>query len=649
VCGIAGIISLSGRIEPEYLRAMSTALRHRGPDGYGYLLHSTSNGTRLWHNQEISRFEEGWDVVGFAHRRLSIIDLSLDSIQPMYDEANSISVVYNGEIYNYLELRAELEKLGYFFRTSGDTEVLLKAYAAWGTECVKHFNGMWAFALLDTSNQKVILARDRFGIKPLYYAIHNKSIYFASEIKGLIAAKTMPCSPNESIISCFLMTGLVDQTEETFFEGIYSFPAAHLTEVSLLGRSLEIHPRPYWSFPGTRFEGTEDEAKEQFRDLFLDATRIHSRSDVPVGTCLSGGIDSSSIVCASEILRKQHKIPSYSHSAFGYCSADEGYSEKRFMQAVVDKTGVQMHFVEIEPVEFIACLPSIIRAQDEPFGSASIAAQWFVFNQAKQQGMIVMLDGQGADEILGGYHYYFNTLASHLLRKMKIAQLLSLRDTYEKEIGPFPISLQAVFAKLMPKSLQGIALAARQMIGSKTRSGPMSSLLRSKILCHHRGNAPDGNSLPISLKEALRRDVESYSLPALLRYEDRNSMDHSIESRVPFLDYRLVDFAFMLPDEWKIRDVTTKHILRACMEGILPESIRNRKDKIGFRSAPSLTFDFISHNFNALVENKTDYEEQWFNQAKVEEKLRDSDRSAEAEFLLWRIVNTKLWARHFWG
>jgi asparagine synthase (glutamine-hydrolysing) len=319
------------------------------------------------------------------------------------------------------------------------------------------------------------------------------------------------------------------------------------------------------------------------------------------------------------------------------------------MQAVVDTTGVQMHFVEIEPTEFSACLLNIIQAQDEPFGSASIAAQWFVFQRAKQQGMIVMLDGQGGDEILGGYHYYFNTLASHLLRKMKIAQLMSLRDKYEKEIGPFPISLQAVFAKLMPRSLQGIALAARQMIGSQTRSGPMSSLLRSKILRQHRGNAADGNSLPSSLKEALQRDVKSYSLPALLRYEDRNSMDHSIESRVPFLDYRLVDFAFMLPDEWKIRDVTTKHILRACMEGILPESIRNRKDKIGFRSAPSLTFDFISHNFNALVENKTDYEEQWFNQAKVEEKLRDSDRSAEAEFLLWRIVNTKLWARHFWG
>ncbi|MHA2429343.1 MAG: asparagine synthetase B family protein, partial [Candidatus Hermodarchaeia archaeon] len=224
MCGIAGIISLSGHIEPKYLRAMSTALRHRGPDGYGYLLHSTSNGTRIWHNEEIGRFEEGREVVGFAHRRLSIIDLSLDSIQPMYDEANSISVVYNGEIYNYLELRAELEKLGYSFRTSGDTEVLLKAYAEWGTECVKHFNGMWAFALLDTSNQKVILARDRFGIKPLYYAIHNQSIYFASEIKGLIAAKTIPCSPNESIISYFLMTGLVDHTDETFFEGIYSFP-----------------------------------------------------------------------------------------------------------------------------------------------------------------------------------------------------------------------------------------------------------------------------------------------------------------------------------------------------------------------------------------------------------------------------------------
>jgi asparagine synthase (glutamine-hydrolysing) len=567
----------------------------------------------------------------------------------MADETGVMNIVYNGEIYNYLELREELERLGYTFRTTGDAEVLLNAYHAWGPECVQRFNGMWAFAILDIPKQRVVFSRDRFGIKPLYYAVQDRRLYFASEIKALLAVSSIPCTPNEKTVVHFLLRGLVDDRNETFFNEIFQFPAAHWAEISLEDPSLEIRPQPYWSVPNNRFEGREPDAVERFRDLFLDAIRVHSRSDVPVGTCLSGGIDSSAIVCSSEILRNDHQIPSYSHSAFGYCSSSESFSEKRFMQTVVDATGVQMHFVEIEPAEFIGCLPDIIKAQDEPFGSAGIAAQWFVFQRAKEEGMTVMLDGQGGDEILGGYHYYFNTLASHLLRKMKISQLLSLRNKYEKEIGPFPISLQAVIAKLMPSVFQRIALGARQSILSKTRSSPMPSLLTATVLRQYRRNGSDGNSLPSSLKEALQRDVKSYSLPALLRYEDRNSMHHSIESRVPFLDYRLVEFAFRLPDEWKIRDVTTKYILRACMKGILPESIRNRKDKIGFKSAPSLTFDFARWQRTALANNQTDLERRLFKPAGVEHMIDAAGHSVEEEFALWRVINTKLWARQFWG
>jgi asparagine synthase (glutamine-hydrolysing) len=445
------------------------------------------------------------------------------------------------------------------------------------------------------------------------------------------------------------MTGLLDSTQETFFDKVFSFPAAHLAEVSLLKPTLEIRLRPYWSFPEIPFEGTEEEAKEELRDLFLDAIRLHSRSDVPVGTCLSGGIDSSSIVCSSEILRSKQEIPSYSHTAFGYCSSDRTYSEKQFMQAVADATGVQMHFVEIQPEEFIAHLPSVIAAQDEPFGSASIAAQWFVFRRAKQEGMNVMLDGQGGDEILGGYHYYFNTLASYLLRKMRFMQFLSLRNKYEKEIGPFPISSKAVISRLIPGSLQRIVLAAREAVAPKSFASPISRVMTAELLKKAKLDASDGNRLPSCLREALERDVKTHSLPVLLRYEDRSSMDHSIESRVPFLDYRLVEFAFNLPDEWKIRGATTKYILRASMKGILPESIHNRKDKIGFKSAPSLTFDYAKQNLMTLVENKSEYEQRWFSPPEVEKMLNNSDRSVELEFLVWRIVNTKLWARQFWS
>lgn len=649
MCGIAGIIAPAGMNERVALQAMSGALHHRGPDGYGYLLYSNEDGLRIWQNQEMDGGDERGQIVGFAHRRLSIIDLSDHGHQPMTDKTGSLSVVYNGEIYNYLELREELEKLGYTFRTNSDTEVLLQAYHVWGTECFKRFNGMWALVILDVPNQRLVFSRDRFGIKPLYYTIHNQEIYFASEIKALLASDSIPCLPNEKTVANFLLTGLIDVTQDTFFKGIVSFPPAHWAELSLREKSLEIRPQSYWSFPSARFEGTEREAVQQFRTLFLDAIRVHSRSDVPVGTCLSGGIDSSAIVCSSEILRNEHKIPSYTHSAFGYCSTDENFSEKRFMEEVIKATGVRMHFVEVETQDFAVSLSDILKAQDEPFGSASIMAQWFVFRRARQEGMTVMLDGQGADEVLGGYHYYFNTLASYLLRRMAISRFYSLRKAYEKEIGPFPLSRQAVIGRMIPRPLQRVAFAARKLFLASAATNPMSTVLGDDLVREYRKMVSEGDSLPSSLDEALKRDVQTYSLPALLRYEDRNSMAHSIEARVPFLDHRLVDFAFTLPGEWKIHEVTTKYILRQGMKGTLPESIRNRKDKIGFRAAPDLTFDFANKNFDSLVRNKTEYEQQWFDSTGVERMLNGSDRSLQTEFFLWRIVNTKLWARQFWS
>jgi len=649
MCGIAGIISLKCTGERGALQTMSGALRHRGPDGYGYLHYSASAGTQIWLNRKIQGAKEKDCVVGFAHRRLSIIDLSTDSLQPMTDETGKLSVVFNGEIYNYLELKVELESLGYTFRTFGDTEVLLKAYHAWGPQCVQRFNGMWAFVLLDIVNQRVIFSRDRFGIKPLYYTTQNEALYFASEIKALLSVNSISCTPNEKAVARFLIGGVADDSRETFFKGIFQFPAAHWAELSLRELSLEICPNSYWSFPTTMFEGSEQEAIDQFHALFLDAIRVHSRSDVSVGTCLSGGLDSASIVCSSEILRQEHQIPSYSHSAFGYCSSDRHFSEKRFMEMVVKATGVQMHYIEVEPDDFTVFLPKILEAQDEPFGSASIVAQWFVFRSALQQGMVVMLDGQGADEVLGGYHRYFSTVASHLLRKMELRRFISLRNAYEREIGPFPVSFRSALLRLMPSAMRRIGLTIAQLLVSPAARTPISGVVNPGLLKEYGRIASDGYLAPSSLDGVLQRDMQFCSLPALLRYEDRNSMAHSIESRVPFLDYRLVDFAFMLPDKWKIRDVTTKYILRQAMKGILPDTIRNRKDKIGFKPASSLTFDFIAQNYSSLVENKTEYEEHWFDPDAIEQMFNDSDRSVEAEFYLWRIVNTKLWARQFWS
>lgn len=666
MCGIAGMVSPNG-IQVHHLTHMSHILQHRGPDGFGYMLFSNQHGIHLWHNQTCVADERVPHIVGFAHRRLSILDLTEASLQPMANAAKTYCIAYNGEIYNYLELRKELETLGYTFQTTGDTEVLLYAYEAWGTDCLQRLNGMWAFALLDVQRQQVILSRDRFGIKPLYYTIQNNTVYFASEIKGLLANPSIRCAPNERIVSKFLQTGRHDETNETFFEDIMSFHAAQYAIINLQSPTITMQMYPYWTFPTTSFQGSKQDAIEQFRDLFFDALRIHALSDVPVGTCLSGGLDSSSIVCASNVLRQQTQIPNYTHTAFGYCSSDPQFSEKSFMDTVSTATSANMHYIDVSYEQFETNIPHIINAQDEPFGSASIAMQWFIFQCAKATGMKVMLDGQGADEILAGYHILYRSVAAQQLRNWNIPEYIHLRSTYEKEIGPFPAP-----DKFLRRSLPDALLILSHIIELVTTHIP------TKIKRHVFSKPPTGTqktnpkgiirafiSPTLSqqyamnqsdslfwytrpLNQILQMYTTSYMLPHLLRYEDRNSMAHSIEARVPFLDHRLVDFLFTLPDDWKIKGIETKHILREAMRDILPEPISARKDKIGFKAASDLTFAFAQQHHAALLQNQTEYEQRWFHTEGMETLLNVTDTTSQREAMLWRMLNTKLWVRHYW-
>ena len=654
MCGIAGILSLEG-FEKSYLRLMSSALQHRGPDGYGYMLYSEGKGMRVVINDDLTKCVPDHDVVGFAHRRLSILDLSETSSQPMKNGSNTCCVVYNGELYNYLDLKKELQDLGFTFKTSGDTEVLLRSYEAWGPECVKKFNGMWAFLLLDVRDQSLIISRDRFGIKPLYYMIQDHKLFFASEIKGLLAIPGLKKKPNEKTMAKYLLTGLIDDTEETFFEGILQFPAGNWAKISLRENKLLIKPEPYWTIPIATYQKKEKEAIEEFRTLFLDALKIHTHSDVPVGTCLSGGLDSSAIVCASNQLRKRFQIPNYTHSAFGYCPFDEKYSEKKYMDMVIDATSVRMNRVNFTQDQFQNALPLIIQSQDEPFGSASIIAQWFVFQKAKENGMTVMLDGQGSDEMLAGYHTYFITIALDLLAKRKISSYLRLRSKYEKEIGEFPLPYRfltlGAMVLLVSYPFSSLLPPAIRLYKRLKKSSPLTperiSLTHTLVEQYPIDQLTPKNLR--SLNEELKIHLQSTSLPALLRYEDRNSMAHSIEARVPFLDYRLVELVFTLPDEFKIKGITTKYIFREAMKDILPEAIRTRKDKLGFKPDPDLTFTFVRNHIHSLLENETEYEQRWFNKKGVEKMLHSEDRSVSFEFLLWRILNTKLWIRQHWG
>ncbi|MDI6796851.1 MAG: asparagine synthase (glutamine-hydrolyzing), partial [Desulfatibacillaceae bacterium] len=605
MCGIAGILAPKG-FSPSWLADMSQAMLHRGPDGFGYMLCSPNSPLEIFANRDIDKVRKEPAIVGFAHRRLSIIDLSEENTQPLADASGRVAVTYNGEIYNYLELKSELKELGYSFSTSGDTEVLLAAYLEWGIDCVKKFNGQWAFALWDRQKQCVHLCRDRFGIKPLFYTRGaDGALFFASEIKALWAVKSLNLKPNEAVVSRFLSEGLTDDIDQTFFEGVYRLPAASYATLYPAKGLLELTPQIYWDYPQNQYEGSLSDAVEQFKELFFDAVRIHARSDVPVGSCLSGGMDSSSIVCVSEQLRRQKQIPSYSHMTFGYTPKEEQFSEKPYMQAVVDATSAKMHYILLSPDELAAHLPEIIYAQDEPFASASIAAQWAVFRRARAEGITVMLDGQGADEMMAGYHSYFAVLASLFVDKRRFGKLLKMHINYRRHIGPFPYPLKSMLLAASPAIVRRAWYFVRSKKAARALGKGPEPFINPAMLEKAKSAGQVNSSKINSLNDILREHMSRTSLPALLRYEDRNSMAHSLESRVPFLDYRLVDFVFSLPDDFKINGVSTKHILRLAMKDILPQKVMDRKDKMGFRPAPILTLDLAQAQKKSLLEDKT--------------------------------------------
>jgi asparagine synthase (glutamine-hydrolysing) len=643
MCGIAGIVDPAG-FHATALAPMAEALRHRGPDGEGFAVVEASGELRL-----ATRDALGADarvVAGLAHRRLAIIDLTDASSQPAVDPSGRLALAYNGELYNYVELRRELEALGRRFRTTGDTEVVLQAWAQWGPSCVDRFVGMWAFAVLDRELRTLVLCRDRFGIKPLFWTRLGGGLRFASEIKGLLAAVPVP-EPDEATVAAFLLSG-ADTQVRTFFRGIERIPPAHRMTIPLDDPGSAALER-YWRLaddPGT----ARPDAAEAFRDLFADSVRLHTRSDVSVGTCLSGGLDSSAIVCTAAALHRDGALPpNYRHHAFGYVPPDESFSERRWMELATSHAGLELTEVHPSPERFDARLEDVVRQQDEPFGSTSIAAQWFVFEAAREARMKVMLDGQGADEVLGGYHSYLATVAAgHVAGGRRMAYARLALD-HRRRLGAWPLPWSST-ATLVPPALRTVRdrLVALRRDGHDGGAGPVPAIGDVLAQRLHETAAP-GEPIPSEMQALLRQQTTSGNLPALLRYEDRNSMAHSIEARVPFLDHRLVELAFSLPPEAKVRGADTKRLLRQAMKGILPEPIRLRRDKLGFRADPSAAARFAASRRAALRESRSGPEREWFDTARVDELIEASQSNPTLDFPLWRVVNVKLWARAHWG
>ncbi|HEU4883211.1 MAG TPA: asparagine synthase (glutamine-hydrolyzing) [Longimicrobium sp.] len=570
MCGIFGLWS-DAPLDPCLAARALRTLRHRGPDDHGALGWDGAGPVRLTRDAA----ELGGSRVVLAHRRLSILDLSEAGWQPMTTPDGRYSLVFNGEIYNFVELRAELEAAGHVFRSHSDTEVLLHAWQRWGPAALQRLVGMFALAVLDTQGRRVYLARDPFGIKPLYWARWEGGFAFASEVKALLELPGVGRRANPSRVDEYLRSGQTDFGDQTLFQAVRQLPGAHWMELPLDG-SAAPSPRAYWRVdPHARAGLSFEAAAERLRELFLESVRLHLRSDVPVGAALSGGIDSSAIVGAMRAVE-----PGLEIHTFSYVADDPAVSEERWVDMVHQSAGTVAHKVRPSPDELAAELDFLIGVQDEPFGSTSIYAQQRVFRLAREAGIKVMLDGQGADEMLGGYWPFLLARIGSLVSGGRLLRAAGLaRHSARLSHVPTRALLTSAAGMAVPEALRPLARRATRARAVERASGVDRHWLAGRVDGPAMPPVPRGREM---LRGNLLHSVQ-FGLPALLRFEDRNSMANSIESRVPFLTPRLAEFVFSLPEEYLIdgRGVT-KSVFRRAMRGIVPDAILDRRDKIGF-------------------------------------------------------------------
>ncbi|GEJ55435.1 asparagine synthetase B [Anaeromyxobacter diazotrophicus] len=531
----------------------------------------------------------GTGGVALGHRRLSILDLSAHGHQPMAYQ-DRFWMVFNGEVYNYLELRDELQAKGHRFTSDGDSEVVLAAYAEWGPACLSRFNGMWGLAILDLAKRTLFLARDRFGVKPLYYRVAGGRLAFASEIKAFSALKDWRPQANLPRLLDFLVWAVSDHTPETMFEGVHQIPAGHSLLLNVSG-PLEggaavdgsaVRPERWYTVGQAAAIVSDTDAAEEVRATLSESVRLRLRSDVPVGSCLSGGLDSSSIVCImSELLARAGAGERL--RTFTAASKDSAFDESKYAQAIVARARSEAAFVTPEPGKLFDDLSRLTWHQDEPFGSTSMFAQWSVFEAARRSGVVVMLDGQGADEALCGYRGYFGAYLAGLVRKGSLRAWGTEAAAMRRVIGfSWPRSVGYTLAYLTPGLLKVVGrFDNRAYADTSWLHGDHTGAFRSDPIRSAGGRAHSVRGMSLA-------QITATHLPMLLRWEDRNSMAFSIEARVPFLDYRLVELSLRLADSEKLGGGVTKAVLRRAMRGIVPDVVLDRRDKMGFVTAEPL-------------------------------------------------------------
>lgn len=660
MCGIAALIRYpNGNIAPDMIRQMTNAIRHRGPDDEGYLLYSKDLNkviafggqdtpvecyeSRLPYSpaniSKISEISSHQISVLLGHRRLSIVDLSPTGHQPMRPVKGQIWITYNGEIYNYIELRKELEKAGYTFCSQSDTEVILNAYHHWGTACLHKFNGMFAFVIVDLEQNTLFIARDRFGVKPLYlWESPEGFLAIASEIKQFTFLPGWRSKANLSRSVDYLLNGLTDFSNQTLFENVVQLKGGECIECPL---DLVKFPSitTWYRLKRTPFKLTFYEGMIRFQALLADSISLRLRADVDVGSCLSGGLDSSSIVCITKRLLNLSNSPA-KQKTFSACSHIPRFDERHYMDEVIVHTGVDAHFVTPSLDQLFPMIKEMIWHQDEPFGSTSIFAQYLVFQLAKKANVKVMLDGQGSDENLAGYNSFWPAHLAQLLKNFRWLSFLKEAKIL-REINPtFELSHSSLLKHMLPFTIKN---GLKQLLRKQSWINlPYSDYSIGEAALSFPDNV---NHLVDQLSyEQLTRT----SLPALLRYEDRNSMAHSIEARTPFLDYRLVEFTFNLPAYHKISEGFTKKVMRAGLNRVLPEKVLTRTDKLGFATAEEVWMcDEKPDLFRREIVQAVEKSQGLISEKAVEMADKMLNKHIPFNWALWRIINFGYWIDTF--
>lgn len=620
MCGIVGIIRFDAKpIKKEFLMHLMQAIKHRGPDSEGVLLDGR---------------------VGLGHVRLSILDLTEAGHQPMMDPTGRYTIIQNGESYNYIELREELQSMGYSFKTQTDTEVVLNGYIAWGEKVLDRLNGMFAMAIYDKQNQSLFLARDRFGVKPMYYYVEEGQMVFASEIPAIL--KALPDKPkaNDNAIFDYLVFNRTDQTEDTFFAGIYKLQHGCCITMDLKKKyTKETLPIRKWynldkHVKDLKLEIADlsyEQAKARYMDLFKKAIELRLRSEVPWGVCLSGGLDSSAITAT--IIKELKKPDVHSFSAvYGKESkADESNFIDEFKGIVPN-----MHYIYPDAERLFTHLDEYVRIQGEPTPTTSPYALYCILSEASKY-VKVILDGQGSDEAIAGYEYISGLYYKSLLTHFKWRRLV-------KEVVQYA---------LLHKSWRHLKYMAFFMLPSKIRTKVrvnQRGYVNPAFVEKHKGSVIADKLYGTNTMEEMLIAHFEYKLEHLTKWGDRNTMAFGVEGRSPFLDKDLVEFSIALNDDLKIKGGYTKFILREVMHGIMPEKVRLRVDKKGF-SVPQDEW-FRTEKFKKLVKDilsSESFAKRGYFVPEEAKKLYQRHLSGEINISkdIWKWINLELWFREY--